>query len=325
MKRIISALFVVGLCACGGKPVDFKHGVPTAQMVNLDMPSTARAGLQEDVGQSQQGLMGDRSEYYGLTRLTTGIVNGASAWILGALKSVTAEPPTSMEGNVAVWGPHTPELSLVTWRLTVTRTHWNQFSYVLEGKGKAEPDTAYKAVLSGAHTAAVDSAGEEIPNCGSGNFLVEWGNARDGSTNAGNAEVTYSRLTPTSDVTINVEFRGVRDAATGLVTTGLYGYKHFSAGGGEFTFSTDANVQWWDGSLAALEHLSIKSRWTQTGAGRADILVTGGDLVGPATINECWDQTFASQYMFRSYAPTNGLGSWGAASSCSFSSADYAK
>jgi hypothetical protein len=60
----------------------------------------------------------------------------------------------------------------------------------------------------------------------------------------------------------------------------------------------------------------------ETGAGRTDIQVTGGD-VGTAvdTASECWDSNFSSVYSAASYAPNDPNVDWGSESSCAFASA----
>jgi len=74
---------------------------------------------------------------------------------------------------------------------------------------------------------------------------------------------------------------------------------------------------------AAKETLTIKSRWLESGAGRSDVELTGGDLgEESATANECWDTSFASRYLRASYAlPQVRYGI--EASDCAFTTADY--
>ena len=75
-------------------------------------------------------------------------------------------------------------------------------------------------------------------------------------------------------------------------------------------------------TTAANETLSMHSRWMETGDGRTDVQVTGGD-VGTAvdTSNECWDSNFFSVYSAASYDPSDPNVDWGSESSCAFASA----
>ncbi len=76
----------------------------------------------------------------------------------------------------------------------------------------------------------------------------------------------------------------------------------------------DAHVDIDDSKLTKLEDVVIQSRWDQTGAGRADIAIAGGDL--PSSISmvsavECWGSEFMQSYYTdsASLAPTAGTAS----------------
>ena len=47
-----------------------------------------------------------------------------------------------------------------------------------------------------------------------------------------------------------------------------------------------------------MEDFTIHSRWQETGAGRTDYQLTGGDVarrgIAPVTVSECWDIAFLS-------------------------------
>ena len=69
----------------------------------------------------------------------------------------------------------------------------------------------------------------------------------------------------------------------------------------------------------------MHSRWLETGAGRADVQLSGGDspsaTAAAATVNECWSEDFLSVYKNVSYDPTL---SWGQEQSCTaFPTAAY--
>jgi hypothetical protein len=65
----------------------------------------------------------------------------------------------------------------------------------------------------------------------------------------------------------------------------------------------------------------------ESGAGRTDYQLSGGDITaalsGNATVSECWDPSFASQYRVVSYDPTNPTESWGVETSCVFVNAGF--
>ena len=69
------------------------------------------------------------------------------------------------------------------------------------------------------------------------------------------------------------------------------------------------------------ENVDENSRWESTGAGRADISMTGGDF-GSKTVmaSQCWSASFAQTYYTDNvnYEPTTGD-----ASTCAFSQAQF--
>ena len=150
------------LIACGGSSIDaMRSGMPNSQTVQLQFPNQPGQHL-DSGGQQQQAQLGATAGFYVVTRGVTVLVNVSTALILGLVKAITDNPPTSFHGNVAVWGPWTDALSPNTYRLTVFDNGNYHYSYALEGKAKQDPDTAYVTILSGSHTAAVDSSGQPL-------------------------------------------------------------------------------------------------------------------------------------------------------------------
>jgi len=96
----------------------------------------------------------------------------------------------------------------------------------------------------------------------------------------------------------------------------LDGLTESPGGDGLFQFSTYQNTQ-----AGGIERFAIESRWKNNGAGRSDVIVTGGALSQPATINECWDQFFNSQFLQVSYDPSQNYGV--EATACVFIPAEY--
>jgi hypothetical protein len=127
-------------------------------------------------------------------------------------------------------------------------------------------------------------------------------------------------MSPSTKVTVEVDTQElVGDATT--PTTAKYRYAQVPAGEGSFEFAVDTNIHWLDSSRAANERLSIKSRWNETGEGRADARISGGDLYYPGMLNECWDSRFKSTFLARS----DNFESWGTESQgCFYKSAEYA-
>lgn len=317
MKRVMmAAVAVVGLSltACGvdkGEP--FRQGFPKAETVKLNLPEN-KAALSGD-SQRRDGLEGQTAETYKLTRGVTAFVNGAGGAVLNLVQKIAEYPPTSVNGNVAIWGPHTDALSPNTYKFTVTKVAENQFDYVLEGRGKSEADSAFRVILSGSHV----STGDKL---GSGTFLLDFDKAStlpEHDDAIGTASYNYSKQTPTADVSVDAMFQKVKDKETNGLVDVTYKYRETPAMGGSFEFR--ANKNWITGP--GIEVLTIKSRWQQSGAGRSDLRGTGGDLMGTATASECWDSGFASRFVSASWQ-TAQSGNYGQESSCAFASAEYA-
>jgi hypothetical protein len=317
---------------CGKDDDDsYRDGVPYREDVTLAFPdgSPAQASAltaSDGTAATSGALLGEQAEFYRLTRGITVMVNTATASVLTLVKTITEFPPTSVDkaADTAVWGPHTQALSPNTWMLTVKRIAKGQFHYVLAAKAKTAPDTAYVDVLVGNHNLANPTAHRRanLPAYGSGDFVLDWDASAtlpEHDTNVGKAAFTYSRINPTSDVNIGVTFSKVRDEDTGMLVDAVYDYAAKPGAGGSFDFKLLKNLVL---TTAAVETMSVHSRWLETGAGRSDTLMGGGDLPATgATANECWDSNFLSVYMTNSYGDL--AKTWGAETSCAFASAVY--
>jgi hypothetical protein len=213
MKRTISLFAaMLILAACGKDKADeFRDAIPSADAVKVNVPAKAGQGL-SGIGQRQDGLGdGETAEFYKLTRGVTVVINGGTVLVLGLVKAITDQRPTSIKENVAVWGPHTDALSPNTYRMTVTKTGEADYSYVLEGKAKKDADTEFKALLSGSHKVTGD-------RLGNGTFMLDWNAMQklpEHGTEVGSAEFIYSHVAAKDDVKIDVAFRQVKDAETG--------------------------------------------------------------------------------------------------------------
>jgi hypothetical protein len=320
MTRILlPAAMAVLLAACGRNAADdFREGFPEAETVRVDLPGSTSQALE---GRIQHGLEGEKSAFYLLTRGATLLVNGGTVAVLGLVKGIAEHPPTSLTNDVAVWGPHTAALSPTTYKFTVTKVDAHEYSYVLEGKGKSEEDSAFRVILSGSHKIATEN-GRRQRLFGSGSFLIDWDQMQklpEHGDAVGTAAVQYSRLSASSDVEVAVDFQQIYDALALQRVDAKYQFRATPGAGGSFEYQVTKNLDV-DAARSALEKASIKSRWLETGAGRSDVIAKGGDLSEQATLSECWDESFASQYLTASFAPEAGYGN---PSACAFGDANY--
>ncbi len=317
MKKLAGAVLGVVLCSCGldGRTDEFKDGFPRPSTVAITVPGSS--STQPLTGQStrRDGLEGETAMFYAFTRGVTGVVNGGAGAVLSLVERITDSPPTTVTAESAVWGPHTDPLSPNTWRFTVTRRAPNDFAYLLEGRGKTQTDADFRTILSGTHV----SAGHLL---GNGSFALDWQAALtlpEHDANVGVASFTYSRPTTQGAVQIDAAFNQVRDNDSGQLVDATYHYAQAPGQGGALEFQLNKNLI----PGAAVELLSVRSRWQESGAGRADVRLTGGDLQSAsATVSECWDPVFASRFFSATF---DGSVHWGAEARCAFTSAEYAR
>jgi hypothetical protein len=318
MRTIDLAALAVTLAACGvgvDVPTEaFKDGFPRTATVELAVPGSTTSG-QRATGPrvSRDALEGETAVFYGLTRSVTSTVNTAVAATLTVLERITENPATTHTESSATWGPFTNPLERNTWRFTVTRVGSDTYAYRLEGKGKAEQDSAYRTILSGQHA----SAGRAY---GRGDFLIDWAAAStlpDHGADLGSATFSYARPSTVEPVRVDADFRQVLDTTTGQRVDAGYRFRQTPGQGGALEFQL--RQDFFGGS--AIEQLTVRSRWQASGAGRADVRLTGGDLPAPATAHECWDSSFLSRYFSISL---NSAAGWGTEAACGFGTAEYA-
>jgi hypothetical protein len=112
---------------------------------------------------------------------------------------------------------------------------------------------------------------------------------------------------------VHVHLTGVH-AASDPSTTADVGAVIHADGSGSLAFDADANLL---ASADALETRQIRSRWTPSGAGRADVEAQGGDAADGTLVTECWDASFGRVYALGP-GPDGGVATEGDASACVF-------
>jgi hypothetical protein len=298
---LVSAVALTSALATGcvvqkDAPSELTTAIPTSDQVAIKLPA------------SSDRILGELAPYYVATRNVTGTFNGATAWVLVLIHSIVELPPTTVSGNHYTWGPGSSALDPADYKLDVTANADGTFDYVLSGQNKHTPD-GFKTVIDG-H--AIPGATEDK---GNGEFRIDFDasavvNPVDNGTAKGQVQVTYDLAAMTLALDI------ASTDANGNPVAATYEYAQAADGGGNMTFDTDADV----GGTAALEDLTLRSRWTATGAGRADARITDGDLGSDQAIaSECWDATFSRVYYTDNvnFEPTEGD-----VSSCAFADQD---
>lgn len=319
---LCACILSLPLAACGRDP--FLGAIPTTEDISIRVPESAGQALS----------LGERSEFYETTRNVSRGINGGIIAVFALMDAIVHQPPTVKEENLRVWGPSEPRgLEDVSYKFTVERTADNEYTYKLEGRPKGAGDDAFVVIWDG-----VAYPGED--NVGTGVLNLHFGNARSLKPSdclEGDAEVVYDVTNPelrTVDVTFTDVANACNDEEPTLAT---YHYSEAADGSGDFQFSANGNVHQANEEKPLIETLTIKSRWLGTGAGRSDVVISGGEI--PADLEtylpesdatsvratECWDEGFGLTFsdtdpeeLREHIRPLQGE-----ESACPFAEADY--
>ena len=309
-----SSLLLVG-CPAPEEDDDertFAEIAPRAEQVRLSAPSGASPGagtasLYPSVDLARDGDPA-LSTFYTFTRQTFDYVNLGTAWILGLVTTIVRYPVTQRTTSEATWGPWKGELSAAEWRLRVTRGEDSLYSYVLEGRRVGQE--SYRAVVTGQGYPRGDA------RRGLGSFVVDHdaADAIDPARLRGADESGTTR--------VDHDLRSLREDLRGAYTIGVEGRPTATAGrfdvaltrldggGGTVDIVSKGDIDA-DPAKRAFEDLTMRSRWVTSGAGRADVTVSRGDVpasVGTVVVTECWSPNFQQSYYTDSagLAPTTG-------------------
>jgi hypothetical protein len=304
MKRYALIALMLGGCM---SPVDeFRGAAPSASTVSLNVPAGAGTTSAKAGGAASTETIGARATMYEITRTVTTVVNGGVGVTLLVLEAIVAGQPSSITIDHATWGPYTGALDPTTWKFDVSKVGPSDYSYVLSGKPRNAADTSYVGVISG--TAHVVSR-----VVGSGDFVFDFDALHTLDTsNKAQGTVTVHYDNTASPRVVDVAFKGYDDG-NGAYTpdSALYKYSENTDHSGSFEFVAKADVD--HDPLGIQETLAIKSEWLSTGQGVSNVAADGGSLGGSATLQECWDATFARSYFTDSW---NSADTEGNAASC---------
>jgi hypothetical protein len=278
----------------------FREPIPEASDVSLSVPSSGNAGAKSAEAIGPTGTDPGYAKFYQFTRNITDGVDFVTGVILGSVWLVVHTHPTTVSDHEATWGPGNGDaLSPVVWRLKVTEASAGVFDYELDGRPKASTSEGdYLAVLKGR------GYGKAHPEHRNGWFVVDNDAAQTldpaRAHDHGTAKVTHHLSAWPG--TIAVELRPTPDPNWVDVTV-----THNSDGSGAVDLSglTDVEDQNKDGNL---EDVVMHNRWAQTGAGRADVQISGGSMPSLIKATECWSTSFYRSYYTDNvnYQPTAG-------------------
>lgn len=297
---------------------EFREAVPQREAVVLAGPEQDAAGDSSAASATRRPLAdeplsaGPYSKWYGFTRGVRGGVNVVTAAVLGSVWLVVHTEPTSVENGEATWGPYTDALEPVTYRFRVSRVAEGEYDYALEGRPKqSESESDYRAVLEG------HGYGRLHELHGEGDFTIDLDAARAldpfaHQNDSGSVHIVHHLprsisehldalpRTIVAEVTPNPSINPESFVVSSTANEDGTGALHVTA---------RADVD--DTKTTELEDIVIDSQWRADGAGRADILISGGDIPadpGMVTALECWGADFTRAYYTDSigFEPTEG-------------------
>jgi hypothetical protein len=301
----------------------YSQAIPQTKDVALAVPGSTAGG---SATQSTHAALGTESfgglhtlgnptpaggyaQWYVFTRDVADSVDWGTGVILGAVWIIVHTKPTSVSSHQAEWGPGQGDaLDPVSYRLTVDEIASEEYNYKLEGRPKASTSEADFKVILGGH-----GYGESRPEHKMGSFTLDQDayNALDPLRAHDSGQVAVKFDGRQFPATIEADVKHTADAEWYNVTV-----THNADGSGEVDIVAHGDVS--EPRNGTLEDVTLKSRWNASGAGRADVKVTGGDISGMVLGSECWSTAFATTYYNDSanYKPTQGT-----ASSCVFQQA----
>jgi hypothetical protein len=286
---------------------EYREALPRREAVALSGPETdadghtGTASITGSHPQAERSLgRTDYAKWYGFTRAVRGGVNLVTAAVLGSVWTLVHLEPTAVADGEATWGPYTDALEPVTYRFRVTRIARAEYDYVLEGRPKtSSSDADYRPVLSG------HGYGKLHEQHGQGDFLIDLDAARDLDPIGHQDDSGTVRIVHDLPRALDGEGRGLPRLITADVRPDpALNPESFSVTSkaeldGTGSLHVDAKADVDDAKATALEDVAIDSRWRADGAGRADIVIAGGDIpVDPGSVSavECWGADFMRSY-----------------------------
>lgn len=318
MKKTTLLAAALLLAACGEATIDpaeeFREALPKVEAVEVatyqsEASPTATAAPGAAVAKGDSGIL--QSEYAVMSHRLALTLNLGVAWSLGLVQLIVAHPATVCEADVScTWGPWVDDDGLNRWQLHVEKVG-DAYVYVLAAQPGSDPGAAFVDVLSGT-AYPVDRAR------GSGTFTIDF-DAQDALDHGalwtkrdfGRLVVDYDNR---QNVSVDALFVGARSEESGHAVNAIYAFDD-APSGGELQLAFE--------DLETTEAVSMRTRWSAGGAGRADAHYTGPDGAGGTLdyrASECW--AGHAQAFEEVYDSKHGIGT---ESACSpFGTAVYA-
>jgi hypothetical protein len=286
---------------CSGGSGSYQNALPTREELAINVPGPGSAGSSSV--RTEQTL-GAQADFYTMTRQISTQLNGAEAMFFGMIDQAVASPPSGQDASNTYWGPFTPALSPMTVMLAVQKIDDQDYNFFLGGKPK-DTNVDFSGLLGG-------SAYRMDAGHGSGQMEVNFSemNALDPTTNPSTGAIAFVHDNTADPRTVDVHFGNFVDGMQGSMPfNATYHYAEHPDTSGSFQFGLRTNF---DSDVnGVLEDVALISRWLPTGAGRADLVASGGSLPQGFVVHatECWDASFARVFYVEDVDQTKDEGS----------------
>lgn len=110
-KTLLCSLLVFACESTDGSSADFRASLPPQKGLDLSVPGNDGAST------TGVAVIGQIADLYAVTRRVSGQLNGMVGGVMQSIWGLAQNPPTAAFPDHAVWGPFTPDLSPVTFRL----------------------------------------------------------------------------------------------------------------------------------------------------------------------------------------------------------------
>jgi hypothetical protein len=298
------ALVVLVSLAAGCAGNDYLAALPTREGLAINVPGASDA-TSAAKARNEAAQLGAPATFYLLTRQVATQLNGDAAIFFDMIDQAVATPPTAHDATHEYWGPFTPALSPMTIVLAVQPVDAEDYNFFLGGKPKSAPNSAFTGLLGG-------SAHQVDATHGSGQLEVNFStlSSLDPTTSSATGAIAFVHSNIADPRTVEVHFGNFLDGTAGATPlNATYQYAEHADTSGSFQFALLTNFD--NDPNGDLEDVTLQSRWLASGAGRADLVATGGDLPAGFVVHatECWDASFARVFYTDDVDPSKTEGS----------------
>lgn len=273
--------------ACAAPADEFRAALPSESDVTVEVPEQTS---QSTNGLARQPIVGEPAEFYTNTYYEARNINDFGRFVVDLVETITSYPATAVTEDAAVWGPFSEPREPNEFRLTVERHDAPALHYTWALEGRPKSATDFTGLAGG------DFEPSEVADQGRGWFVVDFEAIRalDPSED-GRGQIAYAFDKGPNGVAVRMLVQSFDDQ--GDVVHGGYAFGQSITGEGYVIFAFPSDIHEDDPTKPAPEDLLIRSQWTASGAGRADVVARNGDL-GPQTVYvaQCWDDTFVSTF-----------------------------